>query len=206
VTWDHHYDSRYEGIAFGNKYQAGLVELDSNLTALIRSPGIMTGKGSKISDGIFFSELLTGIFTYEGEDVVKQQKTHTYRSLVDIMARRLSDYLLGRCSLPHYSTKKKMNVDTPITSTQLAVLAQNKAYELPVFEIEQLLFTRGGGHGDEKDLLESMTARRRIDTLAASKRWSYFEVRNTTKHRVHNEAYRMVALYYLEMGVKVELC
>jgi hypothetical protein len=191
---------------FGNKYFSDLVKLDSSFTALIRSPGMKTGRGIKISDGILFSEFLTELFTHEVEATAKQQKSHTYRSLAETMARMLADYLIGCRALKHCSTRNMIEADKPITPTQLAVLVQNKAYELTASEIEQRFFTRGGSEGDGRDLLDTMMARQRIEYLATSKSWLYFEVRNTVKHRAHKEAYRMVAMHYLEKGVEADLC
>ncbi|KAF8247317.1 hypothetical protein K440DRAFT_629330 [Wilcoxina mikolae CBS 423.85] len=189
---------------FGNKYFDYLIKLEPKLTALIRSPGMRTGKGPKISDGIIFSELLTGIFTQEVDAVLKHQKQHSYKSLTTTLANTLADYLLGRIALHHQSTNTMIKLDTPISPTQLAVLAQNKPYELTASEIEQRVFARGGP--DDRDPLHSLTAIQKIEYLAASRSWTYFEVRNTIKHRAHKEAYRLVAMDYIEKGIEVELC
>jgi len=188
---------------FGNEYHAHLIKLEPSLTALVRSPGMRTGKGPRISDGLIFSELLTGLFAEETEAVAKQQKSHTYKSLTATLANTVADYLLGRRALYHPSTQQMIKLDTPVTPTQLAVLAQNKAYELPASEIEQRVFTRGGT--DDRDPLFNMTARQRIEFLARSRSWTYFEVRNTVKHRAHKESYRLVAIYFLENGTELEL-
>jgi hypothetical protein len=163
-----------------------------------------TGKGPKVSDGILFSELLTGVFTQEVDAVLKHQKKHSYKSLTTTLANTLANYLLGQTALLHPSTKTMMKLDTPISLTQLAVLAQNKAYELTASEIEQRVFARGGT--DDRDPLHSLTAIQRIEYLAASQSWTYFEVRNTIKHRAHKEAYRLVTIDYLGRGIEVELC
>ncbi|KAK8140326.1 hypothetical protein PG984_000392 [Apiospora sp. TS-2023a] len=93
----------------------------------------------------------------------------------------------------------------PITPEQLAVLAQNKFYELTASEIEQRVMTRGGPAGDERDTLDAMSSADRIRHLAASRGWMYFEVRNTIKHRAQKLAYQKVAQHMLsrpegEMG------
>jgi hypothetical protein len=189
---------------FGNKYFDYLIKLEPKLTALVRSPGVRTGKGPKASDGILFSELLTSVFTLEVDAVLKHQKKHSYKSLTTTLANTLANYLLGQTALLHPSTKTMMKLDTPISLTQLAVLAQNKAYELTASEIEQRVFARGGT--DDRDPLHSLTAIQRIEYLAASRSWTYFEVRNTIKHRAHKEAYRLVTIDYLGRGIEVELC
>ena len=188
---------------FGNKYLNHLIKLPADLTALVRSPGMRSGKGSRISDGLLFSELLTSVFTQEVEAHIQKEKIHTYKSLTQTLAEILADYLLGGCPILHLSTQSMIYLDEPITPTQLAVLAQNKAYELPASEIEQRFFTRGGS--DDRDRLFNMTTRQRIEFLAKSRSWTYFEVRNTIKHRAHKEAYRLVAMHFLENGVEVEL-
>jgi hypothetical protein len=185
---------------FGNKYFTDLVKLDGSLTALIRSPGMRTAKGPKMSDGLLFSELLTEIFTEEAKH------SHTYKSLTGILARRLADYLLGHCQLLHSSTNKLIQLDRAITPTQLAVLTQNKSYELTASELEQRVFTRGTVNDmDERDILATMTASQRIKFLATSKSWLYFEVRNTVKHRAQKEAYRLIANHYLQHEIEVQL-
>ena len=183
---------------YGSKYFTDLIKLPSGMTKLIRSPGMKTGKGPKISDGMLFTELLTGIFTYEAE------QSHTYQTAVDAMSRKLADYLLGKCDLQHGSTHEMIKPSHPVTPLELAVLAQNKAYEHTASEIEQRIFTRGGN--DKRDILAGMTAMQRAEHLASSKAWMYFEVRNTLKHRAHKEAYRLVAQQYIADGVEPELC
>ncbi|KAI1314156.1 hypothetical protein F5Y03DRAFT_336277 [Xylaria venustula] len=178
---------------YGNKYQDHLIQLPKPLTALIRSPGFRTATGPMISDGLVFSELLTKLFT---DTVTKNrqnaQEEETYRSVCTELATALSEYYLAKRSLEHPSTGRKLSLLEPISPTQLAVLVQNKSYELPASEIEQRVFTRGGPVGAKEDVLLGFTARERAAWLAESTNWTYFEVRNTIKHRAHKEAYSMV--------------
>ena len=81
----------------------------------------------------------------------------------------------------------------PLTALELATLAQNKAYELPASEIEQRVFTRGGPLNNLNDDLDPLNALQRIENLSRSRKWMYFEVRNTLKHRAQAEAYVLVA-------------
>ncbi|OCL10088.1 hypothetical protein AOQ84DRAFT_402731 [Glonium stellatum] len=185
---------------FGNKYQTHLTPLPKQLTALVRSPGMRLAKGPKLSDGIVFSELLTAMFTDEIECGVQ----HTYASLTSKLAGDLADYLLARRGLRHLSTGTVLMLPAPITTTQLAILVQNKSYELPASEIEQRVFTRGGPVGSRHDILLPLTARQRVKYLAESKNWLYFEVRNTIKHRAHKEAYRIVCEELMERIGKEE--
>ncbi|KAF2123483.1 hypothetical protein P153DRAFT_303864 [Dothidotthia symphoricarpi CBS 119687] len=173
---------------FGNKYQTHLALLHKSLTALVRSPGMSAGTGPKISDGMIFSQLLTPMFT----EALKQNKSYTYASLTEKLAIDLAEYLLGQKALKHLSTGNMMTLSEPITPIQLAVLVQNKGYELPASEIEQRVFTRGGPTGSSDDVLLPMSAKERIEYLATSRSWMYFEVRNTIKHRAHKTAYKIV--------------
>ena len=203
VLWDLH-DFAHQTTAslsptlYGSKYFSDLQFLPSRATALIRSPGFRTAeKGPMISDGLVFSELLTGLYTAEVEKtsgVLGQQ--HTYDSLERTLATAVADYLLARRSILHPSTGKLLQINSRISLPQLAVLVQNKAYELTASEIEQRVFTRGGPEGDGRDPLEWMNAGQRLEALAKSRAWMYFEVRNTVKHRAHKAAYRQVAETY----------
>lgn len=176
---------------FGCKYFKSLVQLPSKLTGLIRSPGMGDlVPAIKCFDGLVFSHLLTPLFAREVEQ--SEVKRHTYTSLVTAMAEQVADYLQARCELEHASTGAWLRMETPVTPTQLAVLAQNKAYELTASEIEQRVMTRGGPEGDGRDEIDGLDAAARIRFLAGCRRWLYFEVRNTTKHRAHKLAYRIV--------------
>ncbi|KAF6799449.1 hypothetical protein CSOJ01_12511 [Colletotrichum sojae] len=111
---------------FGCKYLTSLVELPSKLTALTRSPGMEDlAPAIKCSDGLVFSYLLTPLFAREVEQ--SKAKRHTYTSLVTAMAEQVADYLQARCELEHASTGAWLRMEAPVTPTQLAVLAQNKA-------------------------------------------------------------------------------
>ena len=122
---------------YGSKYFDVLIKLDPSLTALIRSPGYRLATGSMISDGLLFSELLTGIVNPALEVALKRQSNHTYQSLTEVSAEKLAKYLLGLRPLWHPSTASLVKVDAPISPTELAILAQNKAYELPASEIDR---------------------------------------------------------------------
>ena len=95
-----------------------------------------------------------------------------------------------------------LRLENRITISELAVLLQNKSYELTASDIEQRVFTRGGPEGDERDKLDDLDLAQRISTLAESKEWMYFEVRNTVKHRAHKTAYRIVAEQYQEESLE----
>ncbi|KAJ5815909.1 hypothetical protein N7447_008142 [Penicillium robsamsonii] len=179
---------------YGSKYFTHLIKLPSELTALIRSPKMKTADPTpRYSDGVVFSELLTILFTSEIEAVQKSEKVHTYVSLTDTLAKYVADYLMGRCELQHQTTGEMLTVKNPIRAVELATLVQNKAYELMASEIEQRVFTRGGPAGDSRDELDRLSAFEKIGFLAGCRRWLYFEMRNTIKHRAHRLAYQKVA-------------
>ena len=178
---------------FGSKYFSHLIHLPPRATTLIRSPGMRTAeKGREVSDSIIFSELFTGLFTAEAQGVISGRETHSYASMVEILAIKLAEYLLGKRSLLHPSTGITLQLDRPIHAHELAVLAQNKAYELTVSEIEQRVFVHGEPAGDERDTLDALDARERLRVIAANRHWMYFEVRNTLKHRAQGKSYEIV--------------
>ncbi|KAI0505634.1 hypothetical protein F5B22DRAFT_651567 [Xylaria bambusicola] len=182
---------------YGNKYQKHLIRLPKELTALIRSPGMRTATGPIISDGLVFSELLSKLFT-DSVTVKTEACPRTYRSLCTELATLLAEYFLCKRALQHPSTGSYISLPQPVSSVQLAVLVQNKSYELPASEIEQRVFTRGGPIGAKEDILLDMTGRERAAWLATSNSWSYFEVRNTIKHRAHKESYELVCRDLME--------
>ncbi|KAI0426006.1 hypothetical protein F5Y09DRAFT_78941 [Xylaria sp. FL1042] len=186
---------------YGNKYQDHLLQLPKPLTALIRSPGLHTATGPLISDGLVFSELLTKLFTDTVAKNTWSGHQQTYQDLCMELATALAEYYLAKRPLEHPSTGRQLMLPEPISLTELAVLVQNKNYELPASEIEQRVFTRGGPSGAGKDVLLGLSARRRAARLAESTSWGYFEVRNTIKHRAHKEAYRMVCESLMERAV-----
>lgn len=206
ALWDlhdfaHHAAAALSPALYGNKYFSHLIKLPPRLTALIRSPAMKTAKAKPLfSDGVIFSELLTPLFEDEMGTVFRgQQKMYTYASLTEHLAESLADYLLQQRALRHNTTGALLTMEAPITPVQLAVLVQNKAYELTASEIEQRVMTRGGPAHDDRDALDAMSGSAdRIRYLAASRGWTYFEVRNTIKHRAQKLAYQKVARRMLD--------
>jgi hypothetical protein len=179
---------------YGSKYFTDLIKLPSKLTALIRSPKMKTAEPDPMfSDGVVFSELLTPLFTSEIEAVQRGEKVHTYISLTNTLADHVANYLMGTRELQHLATGAMLRVKNPIRPIELATLVQNKNYELVASEIEQRVFTRGGPVGDSRDDLDKKSAFEKIEFLAGCRRWLYFEMRNTIKHRAHKLAYQKVA-------------
>ncbi|KAI9036779.1 uncharacterized protein KD926_001301 [Aspergillus affinis] len=183
---------------YGSKYFSHLMKLPPDLTVLIRSP-----KKDKVypspaySDGLIFGELLPVLFKSEVED---RGKAHTYASLTEDMADSLADYLMGRRELEHLTTGQILRVKERMTAVELAVLVQNKVYELSANELEQKVLTRGGPDGDPKDELDVLTTLERVRALAHCRKWLYFEVRNVIMHRAHTLAYQKVAEEMLADG------
>jgi sarcosine oxidase delta subunit len=159
----------------------------------------------RYSDGVLFSELLTVLFTSEIEAVQRAEKVHTYTSLADTLAEYVADYLMGRCELQLLTMGRMLRVKNPIHAVELATLVQNKAYELTASEIEQRVFTSGGPAGDSRHELDRLSAFERIKFISGCRRWLYFEMRNTIKHRAHRLAYQKVAERMLasENGVSI---
>ena len=59
--------------------------------------------GPLISDGIIFSEFLTGIFTQQ-VNIMRNEPHCTYDTLTDVMASMLAEYLFGERKLLHPTT------------------------------------------------------------------------------------------------------
>jgi hypothetical protein len=149
---------------------------------------------------MLFSKILTPAYTHEA-----MKPVHNHISLQKSLAQSLADYLVGETSLLHASTGRLIRVDKPIAAIELAVFAQNKAYELTASEMEQRVFTLGGPKGDGRDALNAIIAVERIDYLAESDGWLYFEPKNTIKHRAQKEAYRLLVLRFLKSGEETDL-
>ena len=74
----------------------------------------------RFSDGILFSEFLTGIFTKELPLALANDPKTTYQQLVTLMALQLAEYLLGERKLLHPSTGMEItvsNIPSPNTTS-----------------------------------------------------------------------------------------
>lgn len=171
---------------YGNKYHPSLETLPLNLKQLISSPGLATELPVARSDGLVFSELLTGLF----DQVSNGQSSND--DIVDEMARMLFEYYSDSRALLHPSTGKFMKAGKSLDLNELAVLTQNKSYELPASEMEKYVFVRGGP--GNADMLDSIPASDRINVIARLPYHTiYYERRNTLKHRAHKQAYMLFA-------------
>jgi hypothetical protein len=176
---------------YGNYYHGHLDKLPAHYQHLITSPNLASGSAPFFSDGFIFSDLLTHLF----EEM--DYWTLSCADIVEYMATRVRDYLLAIRPLFSSRLNRWLLPERRISVLELAVLAQNKSYELPASEMEQQLFTRGGAssadHLMELDILE------RLEEIAnAGNTYLHFEKRNVTKHRAQKEAYRLTSLTLLE--------
>ncbi len=175
---------------YGCFYFTHLILLPKPLRDLIKSPSLRSQEAIPYSDGVVFSEILTALF----DSINFQDIPHD--EIVVKMSDKLALYYLNKASVLHPSTGTYIHGNRAISIEELLVLTQNKSYELPASEMEQKLFTRGGVNGD--DPLKDLKPSERINFLATSKDWLYFEMRNTLKHRAHKRAYKIVSKYLLD--------
>ena len=152
-----------------------LVDLVAGFTAAEQPPH---------ADGVVFSEILTPLFAQSPWPHLPES------AVVDWLTDQVVPYLLAdEVEIPggRHPTR-------PIHPLELAVLAQNKAYELPASEIEQHVFVRGGVDGHDK--LAGLSSSERLRAIPTASR-TWHEARNVLKHRAHRQAYRTVTSWYL---------
>lgn len=175
---------------YGNHYFDSLIYLSPHLRNLIKSYNYKSYSANPISDGMVFSELSLCLFNKINYSSLSHER------IVSNISSALAKYYLNKMPLVHHSTGKSMYAGRVITLYELAALVQNKAYELPASEMEQKLFTRGGYNGN--DPLQTLKPSERIEFLADTNTWLYFEARNTLRHRAHKQAYKIVANHLIE--------
>lgn len=183
---------------YGTKFFSDLQYLPSCATILTRSRGIRTAdKGPLFSDGLAFSELLTGVYTSEMGYGSRALSQHTYASLESTLATAIAGYLLRKTSLIH------LRKDTPAWHWEQCVSISRAGSEQNLWvaciresEMEQRVFVRGGPEDDKRDTLDKLNTGQRLKYIANNRAWMYFEVRNTIRHRAHKAAYRRVAESY----------
>jgi len=178
---------------YGNKYFDCLFHLPNHFRRLIQSPGLRTEYAVPRSDGLIFSELLTTLFRQLSDEGLSNAE------LVARLAQEVCAYLMNDRALLQPSTGRRVTAGNPLTVEELAVLSQNKAYELPASEVEQQLFTRSGV--DELDRLGGLSVPETVKQIARTAReWRYYERRNVLKHRAQKAAYEMYAKMLLAEG------
>ncbi len=173
---------RMSGELYGNKFHlpSRLGALPSQLVDLVA--GFDSDQTPQHADGVLFGRVLQHLFERGVTDPDLPEWV-----IVQELADALLPYLLGEGSAFDPVLQCEITATRSVNVYELAVLAQNKAYELPASEAEQVLFVRGGR--DERDQLAGLSASDRLRVVAGLARRTYHERRNTLKHRAHAEAY-----------------
>jgi hypothetical protein len=165
---------------YGNRFHTPAFEqLPPSLADLVA--GFDSDRIPQHADGTVFGGFLGHLFN-EWDDYEEPEST-----IVEGLAERIVPYMLGEGTLYLPAQERRICPSRSVNAPELAVLAQNKAYELPASELEQLMFTRGGGDG--RDELEQLSPSERLQAIAALRRRTFHELRNTLKHRAQKLAY-----------------
>ncbi len=166
---------------YGNRFHTvAFRQLPAQLTDLVA--GFESLRTPQHADGTLFGVFLSHLFS----SLVDLREPE--RLIVDRLAAAILPYLLGEGPLYDATRERFIYPSRSINIYELAVLAQNKAYELPASELEQLMFTRGGLDG--KDDLEGLTTSERVGAISSLSGRTFHEARNTLKHRAHALAYQ----------------
>lgn len=183
---------RINPLLYRNFQHDSLSAFPDHIVRLVAGPGYHDPDPVQHADGVVFSHILTPLFS----DLSWRDLPEAV--VVDGLAERAASYLLGET--PAYCTRVDADVvpTRSVNVCELAVLAQNKRYEHPASEIEQLLFVRSGTDGN--DAFEEYSASDRLLVFASLSRRTFHEARNTLKHRAHRLAYRVVASRLLRSG------
>lgn len=167
---------------YGNKFHTrAFRQLPDQLIDLVA--GFDSASAPQHADGTLFGNYLGHLFNQRGDYDDPEQK------IVSDLAGRLVPYMLGEGSLYLPGSGRNIRPSRAATVCELAVLAQNKAYEWPASELEQLMFTRGGTDG--RDELEQLGTSDRVRAIAALHQRTFHEARNTLKHRAQALAYQL---------------
>lgn len=167
---------------YANKlHSAAFRSLPEQLVDLVA--GFNSSQTPQHADGTVFGGLLGHLFNERDEQEDPEWV------IVGELARSIVPYMLGEEALYLPSRQRNVSPSRPVSVWELAVLAQNKAYEAPASELEQLLFTRGGADG--RDALEPLTTSERVHAIAMLQGRTFHEARNTLKHRAHVLAYEL---------------
>lgn len=189
--------------AFGVKYNDGLNNLPRYYRALTEGEGMQDASGPAFSDGMLFSQLSRPVFEYyESQKLPDGINRYSYDEIQRLVAQELFLYLGGGYGLLHPGTGRELKVGRTIDPLELAVCEQNKRYERRAAEIEREVFVRGTPEGKRgnplKDPLSSLTRSQRIELIAnLGDDPLYFEARNLTRHRAHEDALGQFAGYLL---------
>lgn len=178
---------------FGVKYHDGLGELPRYYRALTEGSGAQDASGPEFSDGLLFSQLSRPIFeSYEGERNPDGTEKYTAEEIQELVTAELVSYLSSDNELFHPGTKTAISAERPMSPLEVAVAIQNKRYERRAAETEKFILARGtpeGSRGNpDKDPMHHMTRSERLQYIANQEDPLYFETRNLTRHRAHEDA------------------
>lgn len=191
------------GGAFGVKYHDGLNSLGRYYRALTRGEGMQDASGPVFSDGMLFTQLSMPVFAdYEAQKLPDGSNRYSYDQIQRFVTQELFAYLSGEHALLHPGTGTQLKAERIIDPIELAVCVQNKRYERRAAEIERELFVRGTPDGQRgnpaNDPLLRLTRSQRIELIATlGDEFLYFEARNLTRHRAHEDALGQFAGYLL---------
>ena len=159
----------------------------SRLPAHLRN--LVAGFGAQseplFADGAMFSGYLHALFFSRALHAAHEDISAA------TMAAELIPFLLGERGLVDYRTERIVTPKRSINAAELALIAQNQAYEMGASEIEQFLFVRGAPDG--ADDLAKLPASARIAAIANLTSRTYHERRNIAKRRAQRLAYKAVA-------------
>lgn len=186
------------------KYHDGLEGLPRYYRALTEGSGAQDGTGPEFSDGLLFSQLSRPIFEfYEGERNEDGSNHYSYDEIQELVTEELTSYLKGEHQLLHPGTGQLMAINRAMNPLELAVCLQNKRYERRAAEAERAVLTRGTPEGvrgnPDADPLLTMSRSERLKYIATLDEPLYFEARNLSRHRAHEDALGRYARDILEI-------
>jgi hypothetical protein len=166
---------------YGNRlHSRAFHQLPAQLRDLVA--GFDSTRTPQHADGTVFGGFLSHLFN-ESVDVDAPEA-----EIVEHLAKAIMPYMLGEGALFLPASGAWTQASRSVDVYEAAVLAQNKAYELPASELEQLMFTRGGLDG--RDQLANMSTSERVRAIGRLQGRTYHEARNTLKHRAQALAYQ----------------
>lgn len=190
--------------SFGVKYHDGLDDLDRYYRALTEGEGMQDASGPAFSDGILFTQLSKPIFEfYESQKLADGSNEYSYDQIKTFIARELFMYLGGGYPVYHPGVKENVMASRAISPLELAVSEQNKRCERRAAEVETEVLVRGTPEGSRgnpaKDPLNELSRSQRIQQVADfGNELVYFEARNLTRHRAHEDALGQYAAFALQ--------
>lgn len=156
---------------YGSKH----FNLDEESFKMIYDINYTSENGILISDTIIFSNFLD--FYYH--KIIDENDSFIIKYLSELIC----DYLLGKIELYHSNLQKLVKLDNRVKIDDLMILLQNKYYELPASQIEQLFFIRSSPPSENKDNLPSSSSVDLINYINNNgNKLLFYEKRNLVKH------------------------